>query len=163
RTQALRQLTPHFEHKLFLTATPHNGYVESFSALLELLDDQRFARGTLPDHRQLEAVMVRRLKSELPPRFDGSPRFPNRELEALAGDKGCGKAHEDAVDAAGLLFREPTEEEAGLLSRMKQWATTASARPDAKAHVLVRWLEDNIRAGGKWSERRVIIFTEYRA
>ena len=32
RTQALRLLAPHFEHKLFLTATPHNGYPESFSA-----------------------------------------------------------------------------------------------------------------------------------
>ena len=35
RTQALRRLVPHFEHKMFLTATPHNGYPESFSALLE--------------------------------------------------------------------------------------------------------------------------------
>ncbi len=34
RTLTLRQLSPHFEHKLFLTATPHNGYRESFSALL---------------------------------------------------------------------------------------------------------------------------------
>src|SRR3954453_21070791 len=67
RTQALRLLTPHFEHKLFLTATPHNGYVESFTALLELLDDQRFARSTPPDRKQLGAVMVRRMKSELPP------------------------------------------------------------------------------------------------
>jgi len=49
RTQALRLLVPHFEHKLFLTATPHNGYPESFSALLELLDNQRFARSTPPD------------------------------------------------------------------------------------------------------------------
>jgi SNF2 family DNA or RNA helicase len=40
RTQALRELAPHFEHKLFLTATPHNGYRESFSALLELLDNR---------------------------------------------------------------------------------------------------------------------------
>ena len=45
RTAAIRTLAPHFEHKLFLTATPHNGYPESFSALLELLDNQRFARG----------------------------------------------------------------------------------------------------------------------
>ena len=65
RTQALREMAPHFEHKLFLTATPHNGYQESFTALLELLDNQRFARGTPPDRNQLEAVMVRRLKSEL--------------------------------------------------------------------------------------------------
>ena len=83
RTQALRELVPHFEHRLFLTATPHNGYPECFSALLELLDNQRFARGTPPDRRQLQAVMVRRMKSELPPRWDGSPRFPLRQLEPL--------------------------------------------------------------------------------
>src|SRR5216684_1201007 len=83
RTQALRVLAPHFEHKLFLTATPHNGYPESFTALLELLDNQRFARGTSPDRKQLDAVMVRRLKSELPPKWDGSPRFPKRVLEPL--------------------------------------------------------------------------------
>ena len=45
RTAAIRLLEPHFEHKLFLTATPHNGYPESFTALLDLLDVQRFARG----------------------------------------------------------------------------------------------------------------------
>src|SRR5947209_2669864 len=61
RTQALRQLALHFEHKLFLTATPHNGYPESFSALLELLDNQRFARSTPPDRKQLNTVMVRRM------------------------------------------------------------------------------------------------------
>ena len=83
RTKALRLLAPHFEHKLFLTATPHNGYPESFSALLELLDNQRFARGTKPDRKQLDAVMVRRMKSELPTRWDGSPRFPKRTLEPL--------------------------------------------------------------------------------
>ncbi|MFN2134344.1 MAG: DISARM system SNF2-like helicase DrmD [Candidatus Promineifilaceae bacterium] len=82
RTQAIRTLTPHFEHKLFLTATPHNGYQESFSALLELLDNQRFARGVLPNPKQLEAVMVRRLKSEFID-WDGTPRFPQRHLEAI--------------------------------------------------------------------------------
>src|SRR5579875_493621 len=83
RTQALRVLAPHFEHKLFLTATPHNGYPESFAALLELLDNQRFARGTPLDRKQLDAVMVRRLKSELPPKWEGAPRFPERGLEPL--------------------------------------------------------------------------------
>lgn len=85
RTQAIRAISPHFEHKLFLTATPHNGYRESFSALLELLDNQRFARGVQPNPRQLEAVMVRRLKSELVD-WDGKPRFPVRRLEAIEVD-----------------------------------------------------------------------------
>lgn len=85
RTQALRELAPHFEHKLFLTATPHNGYRESFSALLELLDNQRFSRGTEPDRKQLEAVMVRRLKSDPTFAFNhlGIRRFPPRILEPI--------------------------------------------------------------------------------
>jgi len=85
RTAAIRLLVPHFEHKLFLTATPHNGYPESFTALLELLDTQRFARGVTPDRNQLQVVMVRRLKQELQ-NWDGSPRFPVRKLEAIAVD-----------------------------------------------------------------------------
>ncbi|WP_129676587.1 DISARM system SNF2-like helicase DrmD [Candidatus Chloroploca sp. Khr17] len=83
RTLAIRTIAPHFEHRLFLSATPHNGYPESFTALLELLDPQRFARGVAPERTSLLAVMVRRMKSELPPRWDGSPRFPARTLEAI--------------------------------------------------------------------------------
>ncbi len=86
RTDALRTITPHFEHKLFLTATPHNGYRESFTALLELLDNQRFARGIEPDRQQLQLVMVRRMKSELPPQSDGTPRFPKRYIQAIEVD-----------------------------------------------------------------------------
>jgi superfamily II DNA or RNA helicase len=82
RTRAIRTLAPHFENKLFLTATPHNGYKESFSALLELLDEQRFARDVEPDRDQLDAVMVHRLKTEIE-NPDGSKRFPERHLEAI--------------------------------------------------------------------------------
>jgi superfamily II DNA or RNA helicase len=82
RTRAIRELVPHFEHKLFLTATPHNGFPESFTALLELLDNQRFARGVKPDRAQLGAVMVRRLKSELKD-WKGDNRFAERKLYPL--------------------------------------------------------------------------------
>jgi hypothetical protein len=97
RTAAIRKIAPHFEHRLFLSATPHNGYPESFGALLELLDDQRFARGVRPDRAQLQRVMVRRLKSELPPRWDGSPRFPRRVIDRLVVPYG---EEERAVHAA---------------------------------------------------------------
>jgi hypothetical protein len=44
-TRAVRDLTGRFEHRLFLSATPHNGHSNSFSTLLELLDPYRFTRG----------------------------------------------------------------------------------------------------------------------
>jgi superfamily II DNA or RNA helicase len=77
RTSLLRTITEQFEHKIFLTATPHNGYRESFTGLLELLDNLRFSRGTDLDKSQLNAVTVRRLKEEIK-NSDGSLRFPPR-------------------------------------------------------------------------------------
>ena len=44
-TRAVRDLAGRFEHRLFLSATPHNGHSNSFSTLLELLDPYRFTRG----------------------------------------------------------------------------------------------------------------------
>jgi len=85
RTRLIRLLAPHFTHRLFLSATPHNGYQESFTSLLELLDDQRFARTVLPDEKQLHRVMVRRLKSDIVD-ANGKPVFPVRKLEALHVD-----------------------------------------------------------------------------
>jgi superfamily II DNA or RNA helicase len=85
RTRLIRSLAPHFTHRLFLTATPHNGYQESFTSLLELLDDQRFARTVMPDGKQLHRVMVRRLKSDIVD-ANGKPVFPVRKLEGLEVD-----------------------------------------------------------------------------
>ncbi|MDC1207994.1 DISARM system SNF2-like helicase DrmD [Litorivicinus sp.] len=82
RTRLIREIAPHFQHKLFLTATPHNGYTESFTSLLELLDDQRFARNILPDEKQLQQSMIRRLKTDLVD-ADGKPLYPERVLHAL--------------------------------------------------------------------------------
>ena len=82
RTKFIRSISPHFQHRLFLTATPHNGYTESFTSLLELLDDQRFARNILPDDKQLSQVMIRRLKSDLVD-ADGNPLYARRTLQAL--------------------------------------------------------------------------------
>ena len=82
RTRLIRSISPHFQHRLFLTATPHNGYTESFTSLLELLDDQRFSRNILPDELQLSQVMIRRLKTDLVD-SDGKPIYPKRNLKAL--------------------------------------------------------------------------------
>lgn len=45
RTAAVRELAMVCEHRLFLSATPHNGHSESFTALLEMIDNRRFSRG----------------------------------------------------------------------------------------------------------------------
>jgi len=257
RTKAIARLVPHFEHKLFLSATPHNGYRESFSALLELLDNQRFARGIEPDYEQLQAIMVRRLKSELPPHWDGTPRFPTRLITPLSvhytqherdahqllqdyahlrlteaahdtteryatefvlkllkkrlfsspaaflttlqqheatiqqarrpsalsrrpsvgilrskieqldeendDDESLDEATNEALDAVAPLFHEPTTEERVLLTKMRQWADSAEARPDSKAQQLIQWLHSTLKPQGRWNRERVIIFTEYRA
>jgi SNF2 family DNA or RNA helicase len=77
-TKSIRELAPRFEHRLFLSATPHNGHSNSFSALLEILDPQRFCRGVpVEGAKQLEPVMVRRLKDDLR-RLQGG--FPKREI-----------------------------------------------------------------------------------
>jgi hypothetical protein len=78
-TATIRDLAPRFDNRLFLSATPHNGHSNSFSALLELLDPARFSRGVKIDgKRDLAPVMVRRLKRDL--RKLGIEQFPKRVL-----------------------------------------------------------------------------------
>jgi superfamily II DNA or RNA helicase len=118
RTAAIRYLVPHCEHKLFLSATPHNGYPESFTALLELLDSQRFAREIQPDPKQLHLIMVRRLKRDLPPKWDGTPRFPERCLAAIAVD------YDEAERQANRQLNEYTQlRRQGAETRLEQTAT----------------------------------------
>ena len=76
-TRAMRELAPRFEHRLFLSATPHNGHSNSFSALLEILDPQRFCRGVKVTKKMRDEVMVRRLKDDLREIVGG---FPKREV-----------------------------------------------------------------------------------
>jgi superfamily II DNA or RNA helicase len=79
-TKAVQDLAGRFEHRLFLTATPHNGHPNSFSALLEMLDPQRFTRGVEIRPKDLDPVMVRRLKSDL---RRLNQEFPERIVEAI--------------------------------------------------------------------------------
>ncbi len=77
-TRAIRDLGHRFEHRLFLSATPHNGHSNSFSTLLELLDPYRFTRGVkVAGEEVLEPVMVRRLKEDIRALQGG---FPQREV-----------------------------------------------------------------------------------
>jgi superfamily II DNA or RNA helicase len=83
-TRAIRDLGGRFEHRLFLSATPHNGHSNSFSTLLELLDPYRFTRGVpVRGRKALEEVMVRRIKEDIREVQGG---FPRREVVRLVVD-----------------------------------------------------------------------------
>ena len=70
-----------FDHRLFLSATPHNGHSNSFSTLLELLDPYRFTRGVkVRGKGALDDVMVRRLKEDIREVRGG---FPKRNVEPV--------------------------------------------------------------------------------
>ncbi|HHH30747.1 MAG TPA: helicase, partial [Polyangiaceae bacterium] len=228
------------------------GYTESFTALLELLDDQRFARNVLPAEEQLARVMVRRLKSDLVD-SDGRRIYPLRRLEALRveysdeerhirrlldafiasreADTGGGKAashfvhqllrkrlssspasfastlakhvetiekgrgadaggsrlderilrraiarteedyaddeareraEHEAVEEVSRRLRPLSQEGRRMVEELRSWAERSSHRPDAKARAILAWLGEHIRPGGRWSDTRVILFTEYR-
>ncbi|MEU8524541.1 DISARM system SNF2-like helicase DrmD [Streptomyces sp. NPDC048629] len=86
QTKLIRRLAPHFEHRLFLSATPHNGYQESYTALLEIIDNQRFARGMEPDPDAVKDTVVRRLKTDIRDPETGERRFLERRTHALPVD-----------------------------------------------------------------------------
>jgi hypothetical protein len=80
-TDVVRAVAPRFENRLFLSATPHNGHSNSFSSLLEILDERRFTRGVPVEKEDLAPVMVRRLKEDL--RQLQADAFPLRRVGAI--------------------------------------------------------------------------------
>src|SRR5271163_3763526 len=254
-TRSVRGLADRFEHRLFLSATPHNGHSNSFSALLEILDPQRFTRGVPVKPRDLDPVMVRRLKSDL--RHFGE-KFPERRVESIvisgllndapelvlsrklatygeairartanlppkeggyvrltfvglqqrllssiaafaktldvhrrglaradlgaataaaeAFVRGGGETEDDPDDeAAGERLIQAEEDQAaeaagalaagvsdlGLVDEMLEIARKAAHRPDARVDRLAKWIREHMTSGGRWSDRRLVLFTEY--
>ena len=68
RTRMLREIRFLFEHRIFASATPHNGKTVCFTGVLELLDPIRFQMTTEMDARDkahLGEVRIRRLKDDI--------------------------------------------------------------------------------------------------
>ncbi len=99
-TGVIRDVTPRFENRLFLSATPHNGHSNSFSALLEMLDPNRFTRGVEVSPIARETVMVRRLKEDLRQVRDAD--FPRRDVIRID------LTHEGRRWSAKASVRQPT-------------------------------------------------------
>jgi hypothetical protein len=115
-TRELRDLCGRFEHRLFLSATPHNGHPNSFATLLELLDPQRFTRGVPVKPADLEPVMVRRLKADL--RALGEA-FPERVVEPVRIDGLADDAPELRLAAMLADYRAVRETRLAAMSRSR--------------------------------------------
>lgn len=127
-TRTMSRLAEGFEHRLFLSATPHNGHSNSFSALLEILDPQRFTRGTRIRRAQLEPVMVRRLKEDLR-QLGTEQRFPKRCVVRVDLDHRDGAWHASLEKSAVGKSPVPFELElATLLRRYTQLARPSKGR-----------------------------------
>ncbi|MHC5763324.1 DISARM system SNF2-like helicase DrmD, partial [Nostoc sp.] len=120
-TKTVRDLAPRFEHKLFLSATPHNGHSNSFAALLEILDPQRFCRGVPVRNRKLlDTVMVRRLKQDL---REIGEEFPQRYVLPIVIDNLPEDAPELKLSRLLQQYRNLREEK--LKDAAKSTQTTA--------------------------------------
>lgn len=88
-SKMLRSISPWFEHKIFLTATPHNGHTRCFSGLLEQLDPVRFSQTSdlSPAQQQrIPEVVIRRLKRDInqqDQQAGRTPRFCDRVTEPV--------------------------------------------------------------------------------
>lgn len=129
-TRAVRDIARRFEHRLFLSATPHNGHSNSFSSLMHILDPQRFTRGIdISGPAQLAPVMVRRLKADV--RRFANASLPERKLVEVPLDV----AVEDAPE---LQLAEKLAEYDDALSARAEGA-------DKRARGLVRIAVEGLR------------------
>jgi hypothetical protein len=177
-TRAVRDVARRFEHRLFLSATPHNGHSNSFSALLEILDPQRFTRGVpVKSAAALRPVMVRRLKAELRASHIGSP-IPERVVEAIEIDHLPASAPELALSAMLAEYSDILERRlanggkrtrsAGklvalalqkrLLSSIEAFAHTLAVHPDTSGTATTR---RRALPGGKKSKFRVVASSRF--
>jgi superfamily II DNA or RNA helicase len=119
-TRAMRDLSARFEHRLFLSATPHNGHSNSFSTLLEILDPYRFTRGVkVRGKKALDEVMVRRIKEDIREVQGG---FPVRNVVRISVDGLPPDAPELVLSQLLDEYRTAREERLTATSRRAQAA-----------------------------------------
>lgn len=129
-SRMLQRIAPWFEHRIFLTATPHNGHTRSFSGLLEILDPIRFTRKSslnAEDRRRIGDTVIRRLKREINlsyQRMHEPPRFAERVVEGRLVRFG---RLERRLDDAFRDFRRQLRRSATRTSGAEKLATTFAA------------------------------------
>lgn len=107
--QMLSKVARRFEHRIFLTATPHNGYTRSYTGLLEQLDPVRFTRKdelTANERGRVGEIVIRRLKTEINKADEDAgkvPRFVERSIVPVPIFQAKG---EQALSVAFEVFRK---------------------------------------------------------
>jgi superfamily II DNA or RNA helicase len=161
QTQAVRRLGEHSQHRLLLSATPHNGYSESWQALLEIVDPRQFQRGVEPDQAALNEVLVRRLKDEIVTP-EGAPEFaerlPAEALEVTYTDTER-EGHALLADYAALRTGSPRRNDlVTLLLKKRLFSSPAAFAKTLEQHTTtVRGLggqsdEDPLDTGYDWDD-----------
>ncbi len=133
-TDVVRQVAARFENRLFLSATPHNGHSNSFSALLEILDPQRFIRGVPVSPAERDRVMVRRLKSDL--QAIGCEEFPVRHVVRIELRSEAGVWSESTSDTADPAARANSDRETQSLGRAEPFELDLAERLQAYSALL---------------------------
>lgn len=121
RTRMLREIRFLFEHRVFASATPHNGKTVCFTGLLELLDPIRFQMAVemdKTDKDHLSEVRIRRLKDDinktsLRPPF--AEQLPPVEVPIKLS------SHESALYAALREYRKKGQAALGTASASERW------------------------------------------
>ncbi|MEZ5285574.1 MAG: hypothetical protein R2712_12380 [Vicinamibacterales bacterium] len=129
----LRLVAPQFEHRLFLSATPHNGHTRSFTGLLEMLDPVRFAQTSelKPASKgRVQQVVLRRLKREINARKI-TAEVLHEEYAAAAGAVAVGtgsgaRRRHSAPSAPGSVRLWPPATSGGAAPAALRWRSWAS-------------------------------------
>jgi superfamily II DNA or RNA helicase len=121
RTRMLREIRFLFEHRIFASATPHNGKTVCFTGLLELLDPIRFQMRTdmeAKDKANLSEVRIRRLKDDINRQSIRPPfaeQLPPVELKLNLSPQ------ESALYAALREYRRAGQAALGHASASERW------------------------------------------
>ena len=93
-------LSERTEHLILVTATPHDGKIENFLALLKLIDSRIEPKEDVYElKRYIEPMMIRRLKEEITD-FEGRRIFSNR-ANPVTIDVGYAEEEREFYDAVG--------------------------------------------------------------
>ncbi len=160
-TRCITEFAAKFEHKIFLSATPHNGHSNSFRALMAILDPQRFCRGVPVAARERDQVLIYRLKEDL--REIGSGvGLPAREMLPIA-------ISDPVRGTPELELALKLESYCSLRENRLDAAGRARSQPDEKLKKLLEYIDQHMLTDGEggrsarqgWTRHRIIVFTEY--